>query len=105
MRSISVYVVGGQSSPDLGRMFSIIAILEGLGAMTAGPVLSSLFQWGISLGPAFYGMPFLASTLVFSAITVITYMIKVSDTAAAHEEAAVSTPVDADHRQGRDALQ
>jgi hypothetical protein len=52
MRSVSIHVVGGQSSPDVGKLMSTIAIAESIGAMVAGPLLNTTFQWGISLGSA-----------------------------------------------------
>lgn len=43
MRSLSIYVVGGQSSLDIGKLMSTIAIAESIGAMVSGPLLSQMF--------------------------------------------------------------
>ncbi|KAF1848741.1 MFS general substrate transporter [Cucurbitaria berberidis CBS 394.84] len=84
MRSVSIHVVGGQSSPDIGKLMSTIAIAESIGAMIAGPVLNELFQWGMDLGSAWLGLPFLASVIVFAGMTVVTMLISVKDKEVVH---------------------
>jgi hypothetical protein len=79
MRSVAIHVIGGQSSPDIGRLMSTIAIVESIGVMIAGPLLSQLFQWGMDLGSAWLGLPFLASVLVLIMMTVVTFMINVKE--------------------------
>lgn len=79
MRSIAIHVVGGQSSPDIGKMMSTIAIVESIGVMIAGPLLNEMFQWGMSLGKAWLGLPFLGSVVVFALMTVVTFKIDVRD--------------------------
>jgi hypothetical protein len=79
MRSVAVHVIGGQASPDVGKLMSTIAIVEAIGAMVAGPLLSQLFQWGMDLGSAWLGLPFLASVLVFACVTALTFVISVKD--------------------------
>ncbi|KAF2183449.1 MFS general substrate transporter [Zopfia rhizophila CBS 207.26] len=81
MRSVSIHVVGGQSSPDIARLFACIAIMEGIGVFISGPLLSSAFQWGMDLGLAWLGIPFIMSGIVFAAITPITFVISVKDKA------------------------
>jgi MFS family permease len=84
MRSVSIHVVGGQSSPDIGKMMSTIAIVESLGALVAGPLLNQLFQWGMGLGNAWLGLPFLVGMLVFAGLSIVTFKINVDDTATAY---------------------
>ena len=79
MRSVAIHVIGGQASPDVGKLMSTIAIVESIGVMIAGPLLSILFQWGMDLGSAWLGLPFLASLLVFAGMTVATFAISVED--------------------------
>ncbi|KAF1943909.1 hypothetical protein EJ02DRAFT_510656 [Clathrospora elynae] len=79
MRSIAIHVVGGQSSPDIGKLMSTIAMAESLGAMVAGPLLNAMFQWGIGLGSVWLGLPFLASALVFVGMTAVAFIIDVKD--------------------------
>jgi hypothetical protein len=79
MRSVAVHVVGGQASPDVGKLMSTIAIVESIGAMIAGPVLSIMFQWGMDLGSAWLGLPFLGSVVVLIIMVVVTFAISVKD--------------------------
>jgi hypothetical protein len=79
MRSVAIHVIGGQASPDVGKLMSTIAIVEAIGAMVAGPLLSQMFQWGMDLGSAWLGLPFLASTIVVALVTVLTFAISVKD--------------------------
>ncbi|KAI4945091.1 hypothetical protein J4E91_008068 [Alternaria rosae] len=79
MRSVAIHVVGGQSSPDIGKLMSTIAIAESIGAMIAGPLLNELFQVGIGFGGAWLGLPFLTSVVVFAFMTVVTNYIDVGD--------------------------
>jgi hypothetical protein len=79
MRSVAIHVVGGQASPDIGKLMSTIAITESIGVMIAGPLLSQLFQWGMDLGRAWLGLPFLASVLVLTVITAVTFAINLKD--------------------------
>lgn len=79
MRSIAVFMVGGQTSHDIARLSATIAILESLGMLLSGPFLSFIFRWGMKLGDAWLGMPFLLSGMLFFLITVITYTISLRD--------------------------
>ncbi|KAH7409861.1 hypothetical protein DE146DRAFT_604896 [Phaeosphaeria sp. MPI-PUGE-AT-0046c] len=79
MRSVAIHVIGGQASPDVGKLMSTIAIVEAIGAMIAGPLLNQMFQWGMDLGSTWLGLPFLASVLVLAVMTVLTFMISVKD--------------------------
>lgn len=86
MRSISIHVVGGQSSPDIGKLMSTIAIAESVGAMIAGPMLSEMFQWGMDLGSAWIGLPFLASVVFFAAMAMVTFVISFKDKEVSYME-------------------
>jgi MFS family permease len=86
MRSVSIHVVGGQSSPDIGKLMSTIAMAESIGAMVAGPLLNELLQLGIGFGGAWLGLPFLSSVIVFAFMTVVTWIIHVGDKELAYLE-------------------
>jgi MFS family permease len=79
MRSVAIHAVGGQSSPDVGKLMSTIAIVESIGVMVAGPALSQMLQWGMDLGPAWYGLPFLGCFVVLVIMTVATFLISAKD--------------------------
>ncbi|KAH7378367.1 major facilitator superfamily domain-containing protein [Pyrenochaeta sp. MPI-SDFR-AT-0127] len=86
MRSVSIHIVGGQSSPDVGKLMSTIAIAESIGAMVAGPLLNEIFQLAMNLGSMWLGLPYLAAMVVFAAMTVVTFMISVKDKDIAYVE-------------------
>ncbi|KAH7081199.1 hypothetical protein BKA63DRAFT_540380 [Paraphoma chrysanthemicola] len=86
MRSVAIHVVGGQSSPDVGKLMSSIAVVESIGVMIAGPLFSQLFQWGMDLGEFWLGLPYLASVLVLGMMTVVTFAISVRDQEAGYME-------------------
>ena len=101
MRSVSIHVVGGQSSPDIGKLMSTIAIVESFGALVAGPLLNQLFQWGMALGNVWLGLPFLAGMLVFAGLSIVTFKIDVSDREAAYTEVQSEDEDNAVELQGR----
>jgi MFS family permease len=86
MRSVSIHVVGGKASSDIGKLMSTIAIVESLGAMIAGPLLNQMFQWGMDMGSAWLGLPFLASVFVFIAVAVVTFLINVDGKSEAYDK-------------------
>ncbi|KAF2807397.1 MFS general substrate transporter [Mytilinidion resinicola] len=82
MRSIAVFMVGGQASKDIGRLFAVVAILESCGLLISGPLIAQFFRWGMKLGNAWLGMPFLLSAALFLPVLVITYCISLRDISA-----------------------
>ncbi|KAF2622854.1 MFS general substrate transporter [Macroventuria anomochaeta] len=101
MRSVSIHVVGGQSSPDIGKLMSTIAIVESLGALVAGPLLNQLFQWGMSLGSVWLGLPFLTGMLVFAGLSVVIFKIDVGDKEVAYTEVQSEVEDEVFELQGR----
>lgn len=86
MRSVAIHVVGGQASPDVGKLMSTIAIVESIGVMVAGPLLSQMFQWGMDLGSTWLGLPFMGSFVVLAVMTVATFSISVKDRGVGYVE-------------------
>ncbi|KAF3011126.1 hypothetical protein E8E13_011416 [Curvularia kusanoi] len=101
MRSVSIHVVGGQSSPNIGKLMSTIAIVESFGALVAGPLLNQLFQWGMALGSVWLGLPFLVGMLVFAGLAFVTCRIDVGSREAAYTEIQSEDEDDAVELQGR----
>jgi len=94
MRSTAIHVVGGQSSPDIGRLMSVIAIVESIGIMIAGPMLNKALEVGIEMGEPWVGLPYLGCGVVFGVITVITFLISVKDKGAVYFEVAADEELD-----------
>lgn len=77
MRSVALHVIGGQSSPDVGKLMSLIAVAEGFGVMFAGPLLNESFKKGMDLGEAWLGLPFLGTSVMYVLMTIVMFVISV----------------------------
>lgn len=88
MRSVSLHVVGGQSSADVGKLMSLVAVSENIGVMFAGPLLNEAFTKGMDLGLAWLGLPFFGSFLLYVIATVVSFIISVKDEDTAYFEVA-----------------
>jgi hypothetical protein len=88
MRSVAIHVVGGQASPDVGKLMSLIAITESISAMIAGPLLNEMFKWGIDMGEAWLGLPFAGTCVMYGLVTVITFLISVKEKQVEYVEVA-----------------
>lgn len=100
MRSVSIHVVGGQSSPNIGKLMSTIAIVESFGALVAGPLLNQLFQWGMDMGSVWLGLPFLAGMLVFAGLSAVTFKIDVDSREASYTEISNEDETESTELQG-----
>lgn len=99
MRSVSIHIVGGQSSPDVGKLMSTIAIAESIGAMVAGPLLNEIFQLAMDMGSTWLGLPFLTAMIVFAGMAAVTFMISVKDKDIAYVQ--VQSDEDVSEEEGR----
>ncbi|KAI1676176.1 MFS general substrate transporter [Pyrenophora tritici-repentis] len=102
MRSISIHVIGGQSSPDIGKLMSTIAMAESLGSMIGGPLLNELFQLGIGFGDVWLGLPFLGSAVIFLSMTFVTFSINMKEKKPAYVENDEGE--DSSYDEGRSSL-
>ncbi len=64
-------------SSDIGRLYSLISVMEGIGSLVAAPGMALAFRWGISLGDEWLGAPFGLAALLFAFVSVIVFRIKV----------------------------
>ncbi|CAI7678157.1 unnamed protein product [Penicillium discolor] len=60
----------------IGTLYSALALMETLGSLLAGPVMSWAFRWGVNLGGAWLGMPYLISAAICGAMTTIILLIR-----------------------------
>jgi hypothetical protein len=56
---------------NVARLYSLISVVDTLGAMLGAPLLASLFNWGLRLGGYGVGMPFYFLGVVCVVITVM----------------------------------
>ncbi|KAI1846331.1 hypothetical protein JX266_007536 [Neoarthrinium moseri] len=79
-RSLVTYLVESHHesrTSDIGRLYALISVMEGVGTLLAGPGMAWAFRWGMSLGPAWLGIPFGFSSILFALIAVIVFRVKV----------------------------
>jgi hypothetical protein len=88
MRSVSLHVIGGQSSPDVGKLMSLVAVSENIGTMFAGPLLNEALKKGMDLGAAWLGLPFFGAVLLYILATVLSFIVSVKDKDVAYVEVA-----------------
>lgn len=86
MRSIAIHVLGGQSSPDIGKLMSLLAITENIGLLISGPLVNKMLQWGMNIGPAWLGLPFLGVSVLYGAMIIVTFIISVTEKHVEYEE-------------------
>ncbi|KAJ6031687.1 hypothetical protein N7540_002419 [Penicillium herquei] len=64
--------------PDhVGTLYSTFAISQSMGVCIAGPLFAYLFKWGMHLGNAWLGLPFLQAGLFFAVATAAVWIIRV----------------------------
>lgn len=64
-------------SSDIGRLYALISVLEGIGNLIAGPGMAQLFRYGINLGTSWLGLPFGLAAFLFGLISpVVLFMVK-----------------------------
>lgn len=56
---------------NVARLYSLISVVDTLGAMFGAPLLASLFNWGLRIGGYGVGMPFYFLGLICLAITIL----------------------------------
>jgi MFS family permease len=97
MRSVSLHVVGGQSSPDVGKLMSLIAVSENIGVMFAGPLLNEALKKGMDLKGAWLGLPFFGSVVLYVLATILSCLVSGKDKDMAYVQVATDEEVDAVH--------
>lgn len=88
MRSVAIHVIGGQASPNIGKLMSLIAITQSISIMIAGPLLNEAFKWGMSLGEVWLGLPFAGTCVVYGLVGITAFLISVKDTDIEYVEVA-----------------
>ena len=88
MRSVSLHVVGRQSSPDVGKLMSLVAVSENIGVMFAGPLLNEALKKGMDMGDAWLGLPFFGSFVLYVLASILSFIVSVKDRDAAYVEVA-----------------
>ncbi|KAI9751276.1 MAG: hypothetical protein M4579_006129 [Chaenotheca gracillima] len=60
----------------VGRLYTAISILDNLGSLIAGPLLSIFFRFGIKLGGFWQGLPFFGLGLMFTFVAAAVWCVR-----------------------------
>ncbi|KAI0471545.1 major facilitator superfamily domain-containing protein [Xylariaceae sp. FL0804] len=80
IRSLVTFLVESHhasSTSDIGRLYALISVMEGVGSLVSGPAMAWAFGAGMELGRDWLGLPFGIAGLLFALVTVVVFRIKV----------------------------
>ena len=73
MRSLVTSLV----RPDeVSRLYTAMAVIETIGTLAYGPILSKSFGWGLDLGGNWTGMAFFAVAAIYAVIGLPIWLVK-----------------------------
>ncbi|EKG10419.1 Major facilitator superfamily [Macrophomina phaseolina MS6] len=78
-----------------GALYTALAVTSGAGGLVAGPLLALTFRWGMSLGRAASGVPFLFVAALFSLSFVATQFVRLKDDDGSPEGESLLVPEEA----------
>jgi len=61
---------------DIGRLFALISVMEGLGSLVAGPVIAWIFTLRLGFGRNWMGLPFAAAAVLFAVVSQVVFFVK-----------------------------
>lgn len=72
----------------LGTLYTAMAVMETLGSLLAGPLVSGLFGWSMRLGGTWAGMPFMLSFALAGSVAMMLFLVRASTDSTIPEEDA-----------------
>ena len=66
-----------ETTSDIGRLYALISVMEGIGALVAALGMSWALRFGLRLGQAWLGLPFGFAAVLFALVAIITCGIRV----------------------------
>lgn len=85
-RSLVAFLV---TPHQIGTLYSATAMVQSLGSLVGGPVFARLFQWGLNLGWAWLGLPFLLPGLLYAVATTAVWNMSMPEEASDDERRAL----------------
>jgi hypothetical protein len=79
MRSLTTSLVESRhpnATSDIGRLYALISVAEGIGSLVAGPGMALAFRVGMSWGKVWLGLPFGFAALLFALVSFIVFSVK-----------------------------
>jgi hypothetical protein len=80
IRSLVTFLVESnntRNNSDIGRLYALISVMEGIGSLVAGPGMAYALRVGIILGPAWLGLPFALAGSLFALVSLILFTVKI----------------------------
>jgi hypothetical protein len=80
MRSVVTFIVQsrqGNQTKDIGRLYALVSVVEGIGSLLAGPGVAFTFRYGMSLGQNWLGLPFGLAFVLFTLVSMVVFAIRV----------------------------
>lgn len=81
IRSLVTFLVESHhesKTSDIARLYALISVLEGIGSLLAGPGMAWAFQWGMSLGERWLGLPYGLAAMLFAIALVTVFTTKIN---------------------------
>lgn len=66
----------GENSADIGRLFAAMGVVDSIGGLTAGPVISLAFHEGMKIGHGWIGLPFLMCAGLYAIVGLVLMMVR-----------------------------
>lgn len=63
---------------DVGRLYALVSLAQGIGALIAGPGMAWAFRAGLKLGKTWLGLPFGIAAIILFLISPIVFMLRVA---------------------------
>lgn len=70
----------------IATLYNTMAVLETIGTIIAGPIMASTFRWGLEMGGAWVGMPFLCASVMFAGAGVVIWVVRLEKAEGDMEE-------------------
>lgn len=80
MRSLATSLVESRhpnATSDIGRLYALISVAEGIGSLVAGPGMALAFRMGMSWGQAWLGLPFGFAAFLFALVSTIVFTVTI----------------------------
>ncbi|KAL5623553.1 hypothetical protein FOBRF1_002803 [Fusarium oxysporum] len=80
MRSLTTSLVESRhpnATSDIGRLYALISVAEGIGSLVAGPGMALAFRVGMSWGQVWLGLPFGFAAVLFALVSTIVFSVKI----------------------------
>jgi hypothetical protein len=65
------------NTSDIGRLYTLISVMEGTGSLVAGLKMAWAFRTGLNLGQTWFGLPFELAVILFALVLVTVFNIRV----------------------------